>query len=45
MYQGAFDCYRKIKKDEGTKAFFKGGLSNVYKGIGLALVLVIYDEV
>jgi len=27
------------------RAFFKGGLSNLYKGIGVAIVLVMYDEI
>jgi len=38
------DCIRKIHAEEGMNAFFKGGLSNVYRAMGGALVLVIYDE-
>ena len=38
------DCWRKILKDEGAKAFYKGNWTNVLRSIGCALVLVGYDE-
>jgi solute carrier family 25 (adenine nucleotide translocator) protein 4/5/6/31 len=38
------DAWSKIAKEEGSKAFFKGAWSNVLRGAGGALVLVIYDE-
>ncbi|XP_057352043.1 ADP/ATP translocase 3 isoform X1 [Manis pentadactyla] len=44
MYKGTVDCWRKILKDEGGKAFFKGAWSNVLRGMGGAFVLVLYDE-
>uniref|UniRef100_A0A8C9T0Y7 ADP/ATP translocase n=1 Tax=Scleropages formosus TaxID=113540 RepID=A0A8C9T0Y7_SCLFO len=44
MYSGTLDCWRKIARDEGGKAFFKGALSNVLRGMGGAFVLVLYDE-
>lgn len=44
MYDGTMDCFRKILKNEGPKAFFKGCLSNVIRGTGGALVLVFYDK-
>lgn len=44
MYKGTVDCWGKIYKNEGGKAFFKGALSNVIRGTGGALVLVLYDE-
>jgi solute carrier family 25 (adenine nucleotide translocator) protein 4/5/6/31 len=44
MYTGTFDCIRKIAKNEGSKAFFKGALSNILRGMGASLVLVMYDE-
>jgi len=44
MYTGTFDCIRKIHKNEGPKAFFKGALSNIIRGAGGSLVLVLYDE-
>ena len=43
-YKGTVDCWSKIARDEGYKAFFKGALSNVLRGAGGALVLVMYDE-
>ncbi|KAF3840873.1 hypothetical protein F7725_006735 [Dissostichus mawsoni] len=44
MYTGTMDCWRKIAKNEGGNAFFKGALSNVLRGMGGAFVLVLYDE-
>lgn len=44
MYKNTLDCWIKISKQEGSKAFFKGALSNVFRGTGGALVLVFYDE-
>jgi len=44
MYSGTLDCWRKIIKDEGAKALYKGNLTNVIRSIGCALVLVGYDE-
>jgi len=45
MYTSTFDCWKKIAKNEGGGAFFKGAFSNVLRGTGGALVLVLYDEV
>lgn len=45
MYKGTVDCWKKIIKDEGPKAFFKGAWSNVLRGMGGAFVLVLYDEI
>ncbi|CAG9763196.1 unnamed protein product [Ceutorhynchus assimilis] len=44
QYTSTMHCWAKIYKEEGAKAFFKGALSNVFRGIGAALVLVFYDE-
>jgi solute carrier family 25 (adenine nucleotide translocator) protein 4/5/6/31 len=44
MYSGTVDCIRKIWSNEGPKAFFKGALSNIIRGAGGSLVLVLYDE-
>jgi len=44
MYKNTIDCWVKISKAEGSKAFFKGALSNVFRGTGGAFVLVLYDE-
>jgi len=32
-------------RDEGYKAFYKGGVANILKGLGSSLVLVVYDDV
>lgn len=45
MYKGTVDCWSKIAKTEGSRAFFKGALSNVIRGTGGAFVLVLYDEI
>lgn len=37
-YKGTIDAWGKIARDEGSKAFFKGALSNVLRGAGGALV-------
>eukprot|EP00170_Pyropia_yezoensis_P000456 contig_2436_g457 len=39
-YSGTLDCWRKVAANEGFKGFFKGALSNVLRGAGGALVLV-----
>jgi solute carrier family 25 (adenine nucleotide translocator) protein 4/5/6/31 len=44
QYTGTLDCFRKIAAQEGSKAFFKGAGSNVLRGTGGALVLVLYDK-
>jgi len=44
MYSGTIDCWRKIASQEGGGAFFKGAFSNILRGTGGALVLVLYDE-
>lgn len=43
-YENGRDCIRKIWRQEGGRAFYKGGLSNVLRGSGSAFVLVVYDE-
>lgn len=45
MYTGTIDCFRKIAANEGTNAFFKGAASNVIRGTGGALVLVLYSKI
>lgn len=44
LYKNTLDCWMKIHKGEGTGAFFKGAFSNIIRGTGGALVLVLYDE-
>ncbi|XP_068221888.1 ADP/ATP translocase 3-like [Palaemon carinicauda] len=45
MYKNTIDCWRKIAAQEGGSASFKGAFSNVLRGTGGALVLVMYDEI
>lgn len=42
--QGALDCLRKIIKEEGQGALFKGASANVLRTVGSAMVLVMYDQ-
>lgn len=45
QYSGTFDCWKKVAANEGVGAFFKGAGSNVLRGTGGAIVLVMYDEI
>uniref|UniRef100_A0A6B0V7L3 ADP/ATP translocase n=1 Tax=Ixodes ricinus TaxID=34613 RepID=A0A6B0V7L3_IXORI len=45
MYKSTAHCWGKIYKTEGGAAFSKGAFSNVLRGTGGALVLVLYDEI
>ena len=44
-YKSTADCWKKVMKEEGFNAFFKGVFSNILRGKGGALVLVFYDEI
>lgn len=44
-YTSTAHCWVTIAKSEGSGAFFKGAFSNVLRGTGGALVLVLYDEI
>ena len=43
QYDGTIDCFTKIIKKEGVGGLFNGALSNVFRGTGAAIVLVLYD--
>lgn len=45
LYKSTAHCWATILKSEGGSAFFKGAFSNVLRGTGGALVLVLYDEI
>ncbi|KAF5282691.1 hypothetical protein FQA39_LY17498 [Lamprigera yunnana] len=45
LYKNTIHCWSTIAKTEGGAAFFKGAFSNVLRGTGGALVLVMYDEI
>jgi len=44
-YANTIDCFKKITKDEGMTAFFKGAGANALRTIGAAMVLVLYSEI
>ncbi|KAI5701217.1 hypothetical protein M8J76_010434 [Diaphorina citri] len=45
MYSSTGHCITKVIQLEGYRGFFKGLTSNLIRGIGAALVLVLYDEI
>jgi solute carrier family 25 (adenine nucleotide translocator) protein 4/5/6/31 len=45
MYANTTDCFKKIARDEGMTAFFKGAGANALRTVGAALVLVFYSEI
>ncbi|KAL1130538.1 hypothetical protein AAG570_011784 [Ranatra chinensis] len=45
VYKNTLHCWSVIAKSEGMNAFFKGAFSNILRGTGGALVLVLYDEI
>lgn len=45
LYKNTADCWKKVVKQEGFGALYKGALSNVFRGTGGALVLALYDEI
>ncbi|XP_055990516.1 ADP/ATP translocase 4 [Sorex fumeus] len=45
QYRGTLDCFMKMYQQEGLVAFFRGAFSNVLRGTGGALVLVLYDKI
>jgi len=45
-YDSSLDCWKKVYLNEGgVRGFYKGALTNVFRGAGSALVLVLYDEI
>merc|ERR1712224_1183989 len=44
LYAGTVDCFKKIAKDEGMTALYKGFVANILRSVGGALVLVLYDR-
>jgi solute carrier family 25 (adenine nucleotide translocator) protein 4/5/6/31 len=45
LYKGMIDCATKVYKEKGMRAFYKGALSNIFRGTGGALVLVLYEKI
>lgn len=44
MYKNTIDCWKKIAKNEGSAAFFKGAFSNVLRGTGKYKTLIIVSN-
>lgn len=45
MYNSTWDCWKKVYRHEGVMAFYKGAVTNLVRGTGAALILVLYDEI
>uniref|UniRef100_T1J889 ADP/ATP translocase n=1 Tax=Strigamia maritima TaxID=126957 RepID=T1J889_STRMM len=45
MYKGVRDCWRQIYRIEGVSGYFKGGFTSVFRSVGGALILVLYDQI
>lgn len=44
LYKNSIDCTYKIWQKEGVRGFFKGAMSNLIRGYGSAICLVLFDE-
>eukprot|EP01089_Gocevia_fonbrunei_P012865 TRINITY_DN3150_c0_g1_i1.p1 TRINITY_DN3150_c0_g1~~TRINITY_DN3150_c0_g1_i1.p1 ORF type:complete len:323 (-),score=33.06 TRINITY_DN3150_c0_g1_i1:4-972(-) len=44
-YKNSWECWSKLSKNEGVTSFFAGSLTNVYRSMAGAVVLVMYDEI
>ena len=44
VYRNSLHCFKKILAKEGSGGLYKGCLSNVMRGMGASLVLVLYDD-
>lgn len=45
LYKNTTDCFKKIVKEEGVPALFKGAAANALRTVGAAMVLVLYSEI
>jgi solute carrier family 25 (adenine nucleotide translocator) protein 4/5/6/31 len=45
LYLNSRDCFRMILKKEGVNGFYKGAVSNMFRGTGAALALAFYNKV
>ena len=45
LYAGQLDCVRHVLAHEGAAGFYRGYGANLLRGLGGALILVLYDEV
>lgn len=45
VYKSTWNCWVTIARQEGISAFFHGAFTNILRGIGGAIGLVLYDEI
>lgn len=45
LYTSNVHCWRTIARQEGMRGFYRGALTNVFRGTGDAFVLVLYDVI
>lgn len=45
IYHSSGQCWMTIAKQEGIRGFYRGALTNVFRGTGDAFVLVLYDVI
>lgn len=45
IYPNTIACWIRMYKFEGLRSFYKGALANALRGVGGALILVLYDRV
>jgi solute carrier family 25 (mitochondrial adenine nucleotide translocator), member 4/5/6/31 len=43
-YTGVLDCFAKLYKAEGLPGFWRGAYSNILRGLGSAVCLILFDE-
>merc|ERR1712137_459930 len=45
IYKGTMDCFKVVAREEGLSAgLYKGFVANIFRSVGGALVLVLYDR-
>ena len=44
LYKNSIECTKKIYDKEGIRGFMKGAFSNLIRGFGSAICLVLFDE-
>jgi solute carrier family 25 (mitochondrial adenine nucleotide translocator), member 4/5/6/31 len=44
-YNGILDCAVKVYKQSGIQGLWKGAGSNILRGVGSSLCLILYDEI
>ncbi|XP_068652041.1 probable ADP,ATP carrier protein At5g56450 [Aristolochia californica] len=45
VYESTLDSWRKIYRTEGVASFYRGAVSNMFRSMGAAATLVLYDEI